>query len=328
MSHTHNDKQPQPPPDGDGDDAAPAQDALSPLRSHPVFPVAAVLARGDHPFLFRNATEYTARRTLSDFYLPSVWRVTERPLTLPSVPSTLRLYVSRESDPEQSGAVACDIDYFGESFATLVCTGDDEFLADLILRLPQPPLYDCPFRERFRRSIGHSVMLVLERLLLVLAAFRIHWPTSADRRQEIAPADYYAARALLTNLPLVPIDRRLSPSALKTAETVFDSIQRTGHQLSLPDRSSEGHGWFTRQDAKDWTGLSYTSVKKHLQELEEGLLLSTLGQNNRDHPSGLWARIQSAFVALINFPTTRSWRLNRRTRRRASFHGFVAGSPA
>lgn len=246
--------------------------------------LAAILIRGDHPFLFRNATEYTARLTLSDFYLPSVWRVTERPLTLPSVASTLRLHVSRDSDAEQSGAAARDIDYFGESFATLVCTGDDEFLAEIILQLPQQPTYDCPFRERYRRTVGPSMMLVFERLLLVLTALRIQWATSADRRREITPADYYAARSLLTTLPLVPIDRRLSPSALKTAETIFDSIQRTGHQLTLPDRSSEGYGWFTRKDAKDWTGLSYTSVKKHLQELEdEGLLLSTLHQNSRDY---------------------------------------------
>lgn len=254
--------------------------------------LAAILVYGSHPFLFRYATESTARITLSDFYLPSLWRIGERPLTLPPVRSTLRLFVTRAGDEESR-----DIDYFAESFATLVTTGDEEPLAELIQRLPRQPLYDCPFRERFRRTIDHNSMLVFERLLLVLAAFRVHSPDATDKRQEITPQDYYAARALLTNLPMVPVGRRLSPSAVKTAEAIFEAIERTGHQLELPDRSSEGHGWFTRKDAVSWTGLSYTSVKKHLQELEdEGLLLSTLAQNNRDHGKQIHFRFKPGVV--------------------------------
>jgi DNA-binding transcriptional ArsR family regulator len=53
--------------------------------------------------------------------------------------------------------------------------------------------------------------------------------------------------------------------------------------IELPDLSVYGPKWFTRGNAMDWTDLSYNTVKKHLRQLEEeGLLRSTVAQNNRE----------------------------------------------
>jgi hypothetical protein len=89
---------------------------------------------------------------------------------------------------------------------------------------------------------------------------------------------------LLISLPLAPVDRTLSAQAVVTANHVYEAVHSPNHQLPLPDRSGEGHHWFTRADAVKWTKYGYTTVKKHLQELEDdGILLSAVAENNRDH---------------------------------------------
>jgi hypothetical protein len=126
-------------------------------------------------------------------------------------------------------------------------------------------------------------MLVFERLLRVLVALRITPTDTRSEHQEILPADYHAARALLTCLPLTPVDRELSPQALQTAMTVYEALQGEDTQLALPDLSKDGHKWFTRTDARTWTELGYNTVKKHLHELEgEGILMTTIAENNRE----------------------------------------------
>jgi hypothetical protein len=127
-------------------------------------------------------------------------------------------------------------------------------------------------------------MLILERLLQVVANLRRVVCGFGRAEPAVTPEDYRAVRALLSSLPLAPIDRSISAHAIDTADRLFKAIGSNDHQLSLPDRSTEGHGWFTRADAIRWTGFGYTTVKKHLGELEDdGILVSTVAQNNRDH---------------------------------------------
>jgi hypothetical protein len=125
-------------------------------------------------------------------------------------------------------------------------------------------------------------MLVLERLLHVFAALRISIPKPPVPDKAILPMDYRAVKAMLTHLPLTPVDRKLSAGALVTAATVFRAVKDGAYQLSLPDRSGEGNKWFTREDGRAWTDLGYNTVKAHLGELENaGVLLTTRAEGHR-----------------------------------------------
>ena len=58
-------------------------------------------------------------------------------------------------------------------------------------------------------------------------------------------------------------------------------VHADGYQLALPDQSDAGHRWFTRNHVAKWADLGYTTIKKHLQEMEDdGLLVSTVDRNN------------------------------------------------
>lgn len=237
-------------------------------------PVAAVLVRGNHRLLHREVSEYTARLLGGDFTLPSLWRVTDLASSLPPVPSTLRV---------QTNQTGRGLDDFGHAFAGYRCCPEENELARLIESLPIQPVYPCAFRDRLRGVLRPEMMLAFRRLLHVLVAYRVVLPGSTDKRPEVLPEDYEAARALVVCLPLTPVDRDVSPQALGTASLIHEAIQDDGEQLSLPDLSQYGNKWFTRLDTVRWTGLGYNTVKKHLRELEgEGILRSTVAENNRE----------------------------------------------
>ena len=67
------------------------------------------------------------------------------------------------------------------------------------------------------------------------------------------------------------------------AEAIYDAIHGAKKGIELPDLSQHKATWFTRQDAIGWTKLGYSTVKQHLRDLEEeGLVQSTVAQNNRE----------------------------------------------
>jgi hypothetical protein len=137
-------------------------------------------------------------------------------------------------------------------------------------------------RDRYLDLLSPERALILERVLQVFAATR-RILSDAPPTGSVSTDDYRASRALLCNLPLTPAERSLPPAAAVTAEALYRRSTSPPHQLSLPDRSREGANWFTREDARAWTGLAYNTVKKHLRHMEEdGLVLSTIAETNRE----------------------------------------------
>jgi DNA-binding transcriptional ArsR family regulator len=237
-------------------------------------PVSAILLRGNHRILHRDITEYTARLVQGDEALPSIWRVSDLASSLSPVPSTLRIQTS------QTGR---DLLEFGGSFAAHRPGRHGDTLAKLIDSLPDKPKLACSFRKDFQGNAAPELLMVFERVLCVLAVIRENLLKSTERPRHILREDYAAGRSLLVSLPLTPIDRQLSPNALNTAEQLHKRLRLPDVGIELPDLSVYGPKWFTRGNAMDWTDLSYNTVKKHLRQLEEeGLLRSTVAQNNRE----------------------------------------------
>ena len=104
----------------------------------------ALLIRGDHPALFREATEVVTRPSHEDFRPPSLIRLTDYPPRRPAIPAALRL---------TTALAERDLDDFGHSYAT--GRGGDQAgpLAGLLRRLPVGPSYPCPFRGRYRGQL-------------------------------------------------------------------------------------------------------------------------------------------------------------------------------
>jgi hypothetical protein len=173
---------------------------------------------------------------------------------------------------------------FGAAFGATPELKSGQKLSALLGRLPTSHNYSCAFRAQYAGKLAPLAMLMLERLLKVFVALRVGLVGSTVRAEEkaVLPMDYRAVRAMLTNMPLASVDRPLSASALVTAEGVFAAVNDDGYQLSLSDKSADGNKWFAREEAMKWTGLGYTTVKKHLGELENaGILLSTLAVGDR-----------------------------------------------
>ena len=206
---------------------------------------------------------------------PSIWRI--RPNYVePTVDTpTLRLIAS---------AVDRNLDGFAASFASAVgSSAHRERLTQFIETLCQRTYYRCSFRDRLCGRIAPALMLILERLLQVFTNAR-RVLTEFRSEAVVTLNDYEAVRTLLINLPLVPVDRVITAQTLKTAEQIHAGVHADGYQLALPDQSDAGHRWFTRKHVADWADLGYTTIKKHLQEMEDdGLLVSTVDRNNRQH---------------------------------------------
>jgi hypothetical protein len=156
-------------------------------------------------------------------------------------------------------------------------------LQNVVEALSRRTNYPCSFRDKLPGDFDPIAMLIFERLLQVIADLRRILTQSTPTTEMVVPADYNAARTLLRLLPLAPADRTISSQALATAQRLFVAARSAQHQLVVPDRSADGHSWFTRIDAVKWADFSYTTAKKLLSELEdEGILESTIAQNNRE----------------------------------------------
>ena len=224
----------------------------------------------------RDITVAMARSIDRSCFAPSVWHFCDHNHSPFLVAPTLRLVTKQ---------VSRKLEGFATSYASR--PGDlaaRDRLREVLGTLATRPNYPCAFRSEFLGKVEPLAMLICERLLQVFANLRRIICDFRNSDPTITIADYQAVRSLLLHLPLAPVDRTLSAHAIGTAETVFGQIESDNHQLSLPDRSGEGHSWFTRNDVLRWTSYGYTTVKKHLQELEDdGVLISTVAENNRDH---------------------------------------------
>lgn len=231
--------------------------------------------RRDCPKLHQDLVGFMARAADSTESAPSIWRVLPG-FVRPTVDTpTLRL-VASAADRSLNG--------FAASFASGVGSQiHRQRLAEVIESLCPRVSYPCSFRDRFSANLAPTLMLVVERLLQVFANIR-RVLTEFRSERVILIEDYEAVRFLLVNLPLVPVDRVITAQSLKTAETIYEAVHEVGYQLALPDQSDAGHRWFTRNQASKWAELGYTTAKKYLGELEDdGVLVSTVDRNNREH---------------------------------------------
>jgi hypothetical protein len=237
---------------------------------------AVIWVRRPHHHLFRDVAACTARSADSCEFAPSVWRITSQDMDPFIMAPMLRIFTRQA--PRR-------LDDFAFSYAARIGPlADRQYLAGLLDSLTPRTSYSCSFQPQYLATLPPLPMLVLERLMQVVANLRRLICESRPSEPALTQQDYGAVRVILTNLPLTPIDRTVSAHAIDTADKVFKAIHSTGHQLSLPDRSGEGHHWFTRADVARWTELGYTTAKKQLQELEDdGIVVSTVAENNRDH---------------------------------------------
>ena len=244
--------------------------------------IAAILVRDNHPHAFRNFIERMARSVNGTGSLPSLWRISYRTPGEAGDQSTLRLMTPH---------AARDLTHFGSAFAAAAKPESRETLSSLLSRLPSRPMYVCHFREQYTGRLATLPMLVFERFLQVFAAIRINLAGEIDQGKAVVATDYRAVKAMLTNLPLAPVDRSLSSGAVVTAEAVFDEVSKVSYQQSLADQSKEGNKWFSREIARHWTGLAYNTVKDRLEELHNcGILLATRDQSDRGRGKPIYYR--------------------------------------
>lgn len=230
--------------------------------------------RRDYPRLHQDLIGFMARSPDAAEGAPSIWRVRPSFVEPSANTPTLRLIAN---------STVRKLDRFAESFASKVGSPTHRTrLVEVIETLCPRVSYQNPFRDQVSGKLAPSLMLIVERLLQVFANVR-RVRTDFHTRGVVTPEDYEAVRLLLVNLPLVPVDRVVSAQAIETAERIHVRVYAGDHQLALPDHSSAGHHWFTRDHAVKWTQLGYTTAKKHLSELEDdGLVVSTVDRNNRE----------------------------------------------
>jgi hypothetical protein len=231
--------------------------------------------RRNYPRMHQDLVAFMARATDSLDSAPSIWRI---------CPS----FVEPSTDIPTLRLIAClaerKLGGFAASFASAVGSQiHRQRLLEVIETLCPRTNYRFAFRDRLTGTLSPSSMLIVERLLQVFTNVR-RVLTEFKSSGFVTLDDYEAVRTLLVNLPLVPMDRVISASTIKTAEIIYAHVYADDYQLALPDRSGEGHHWFTRNHTVEWTQLGYTTAKKHLDELvDDGLVVASVDRNNREH---------------------------------------------
>jgi len=227
--------------------------------------------------LFPEVLERLTRSVRGDAPIPSVWRISNQPSSSLQLCSTLRLRASQ---------LGRDLSGFGNSFAHQRNNDSGKDLARWLESLTHYRTFNCPFSDQLKETLSPGRMVVFARLLRTLAALRV----TLDEQQvanvssvEVCGKDYLAARALVTGLPLEPVDREVSSQAIQTGTLIYENTRPDRSLEELPDQSDVGQVWFTRATAIQCTDLSYNTIKKHLAELEgEGICQSTVVQSNRE----------------------------------------------
>jgi hypothetical protein len=241
-----------------------------------------LVCRRDYPKLHQDIVSFMAKAPDTSDGAPSVWRIHETMISTRKNAPTLRLI-----------AVSADrnLDQVARSFSSIA--GEQvhrRLLNDLIETLCLRTDYRCSFRTEFSGSIAPANMVIVERLLQVFANIR-RYQSEFRGASRVTPHDYEAVRNFLVNLPLVPIDRVVSGLSIETATVVYEKVNESSYQLELPDRSKQGHRWFTRRNVADWANMGYTTAKKRLDELEgDGLIESTVKTLDREHGREIFYR--------------------------------------
>ena len=202
--------------------------------------LAVVVVRNGRHTVLRDATASVCRDVGAGDSLPSFWGFAPAERSLPTSPVTLRLMTNQ---------INRDLAGFARAIAIPGHRSDPWGLGLLLGDLPVRPRYPRRFAYETPASMSPDAFVIFERMLSVFAALRITMQKEIDPVEAILAEDYLAARELLCSLPVVPADRTISPAALEMAEEIYRHIERTGHQLSIPDHSQTGHSWFARKHA-------------------------------------------------------------------------------
>ncbi len=237
-----------------------------------------LIFRSEKNKLFQDGLGYSARECVLGSCSPSIWRIVSEFSHTSENGLILRLISSSDSRGLQN---------FASSFASR--SGDNDsrkILAGAIETLCPQINYPWEFREKVLSNLSDHLpirMLIVERMLQIFANLR-RYLLDFRGEQKITVEDYSAVRTFLLYLPMMPSDSTLSPEAIQTANIIFHYVNEPNYMLALPDRSEEGHQWFTRNNVLEWTDYRYTTVKKYLQQLEDdAVIISTVDSNNRQH---------------------------------------------
>jgi len=243
----------------------------------PSHAISVIEVRRNRHQVFPEVLERLARYVSGNTPVPSAWMISNQPSSSLQLYSTLRLRASQ---------LGRDLSGFGNSFAHQRNNDSGKDLACWLESLTLYKTFDCPFSDQLKEALPPGRMVVFARLLRTLAALRV---TLGEQQVANAPSvevcdeDYLAARALVTGLPLEPVDREVSSQSLRTGTLIYENTRADESLEELPDRSDAGQVWFTRAIGIKCTDLSYNTIKKHLAELEgEGICQSTVAQSNRE----------------------------------------------
>lgn len=265
-------------------------------EEHGKFRERAVLhVRSDRPQLFSDILSYRSQNCQAEISSPSVWRISGE-LGFPHSSPMLRLRSNHRDRQLQN---------FAPGFTQGVTpVGSRNRLHEILDSICPGVLYDCPFRDKLHVDaaiIEPVLMLVFERMQQLFAHLRRILSEYRDHG-EITIHDYEATRVFLVNIPIVAADRTLSAEAVDFARRIQKEVQSDNHQLALPDLSTEGHKWFTRDHAKSWTGQAYNTVKNRLKELEDdGVIISTVQQSHRRQGRQIYFRFIDIRAAPITW---------------------------
>lgn len=241
-----------------------------------------LLCRRDYPKLHHDTVGFMAKAPDTEAGAPSVWRIHDKSISTTIHAPTLRLI---GISPDRG------LDAFAHSFASISGKQKERNeLNELIESLCPQMNYPCSFRDKFSGSVDPANMIIVERALQIFVNIRRSM-SNFQCESRVQLQDYEAVRCLLSNLPLVPSDRIMSGIAIDIATAIYKKVNESSYQLELPDRSRQGHRWFTRRNVADWANLGYTTAKKRLDELEgDGLIESSVKTNDREHGREIFYR--------------------------------------
>lgn len=232
-----------------------------------------VLVRSLHRQLLSFALEAVSQDPRSTRRIPSLWWIDDKPPPCTVTGATIQI-IATSSDLCLSGFGH----YFSrKEFAVISADRVDPKanLEHLLSHLSGGSRFDVPFQHSLRAQLRPEEMLVVNRLMLTIAALRLSSSQSSNLIT-VDLEDFALARGLLQRLPVAAAHDRLPAYALQTATAIWERVYSENYQLTVPDHSELGNKVFTRQRVIEWTELSYNAVKDHLRSLEDaGIIEAT-----------------------------------------------------
>ena len=275
--------------------SAPAVEYVSTRRemqklARAAFPETEIVSVRNGPVdLFQFACETTSQDSALGLRTPGIWLIgTQSPASVTWGP-TINLMV----DPAERSMAGVGYLYSSPDSTAHFRAGSQ--LAKIMDSVQRHTIPTCIFSAKLRSSLLPEQTMVVVRLMHTLAVLRILSLRPAEQKcseddNKCATADYALARAILNALPIWVGDSPVSAQSLQAAHDLYDQTEgNPQYQQTVPDKSEFGRKLFTRRIAAALTGCAYTTVKKHLNELEGlGAVVSTIERKNRNRGLRIW----------------------------------------